>query len=62
VHGLGTFDEEYLRAVDHEIEGLQLKVLPLDRIIASKGATNCPDRAVIPILEATLLAREQSTS
>jgi predicted nucleotidyltransferase len=61
LHGLGTFDEEYARAVDREIDGLRLKVLPLDRVILSKRTTNRPkDRAVLPILEATLLAREQS--
>ena len=61
LHGLGSFDEEYARALDREIDGLRLKVLPLDRIIVSKRATNrLKDRAVLPILEATLLAREKS--
>lgn len=61
VHGLGTFAEEYASAVDRHIDGLQLKVLPLDRVIASKRATNRPkDRAVLPVLEATLLARSDT--
>lgn len=63
LHGLGRFDEEYTRAVEREIDGLQLKVLPLDRIIASKRATNrLKDRAVLPVLEATRLARESADS
>jgi len=63
LHGLGPFDEEYARAVEREIDGLHLKVLPLDRIIASKRATNrLKDTAVLPVLEATLLARESSDS
>lgn len=63
LHGLGPFDEEYARAVEREIDGLHLKVLPLDRIIVSKRATNrMKDRAVLPVLEATLLARESADS
>jgi len=58
LHGLNEFADEYTRAVDHEIDGLHLKVLPLDRVIASKRATNrAKDKAVLPVLEATLLAR-----
>ena len=41
-----------------EIDGVPLRVLPLERVIASKRATNRPkDRAALPSLEATLLAR-----
>jgi predicted nucleotidyltransferase len=61
LHGLRSFGEEYAGAVDHEIDGLRLKVLPLQRIIVSKRATNrLKDRAVLPALEATLTAREGS--
>ena len=49
--------------VEREIDGLHLKVLPLDRIIVSKRATNrLKDTAVLPVLEATLLARESADS
>jgi hypothetical protein len=59
LHGLRSFDEEYAGALDREIDDLRLKVLPLERIIASKRATNrLKDRAVLPVLEATLVARE----
>ena len=45
------------------MDGLHLKVLPLDRIIVSKRATNrLKDTAVLLVLEATLLARESSDS
>ena len=58
-HGLGTFQDEYATAVTHVIDDIPVRVLPLHRIVASKRATNRPkDRAALPILEATLLARD----
>jgi hypothetical protein len=61
LHGLGTFDDEYAQSLDRVIDGLPLTVLPLERVIASKRATNrLKDRAVLPVLEATLLARGSS--
>jgi hypothetical protein len=57
-HGLDGFTTEYERAAWYEIDGLSVKVLPLERVIASKRATNRPkDRAALPALEATLRAR-----
>jgi hypothetical protein len=57
-HGLADFDSEYAGAIVREIEGVALHVLPLERVIASKRATNRPkDRAALPALEATLAAR-----
>ncbi|MDQ3487878.1 MAG: hypothetical protein M3468_09100 [Acidobacteriota bacterium] len=57
-HGLADFEQEYASAIVREIEGLSLHVLPLERVIVSKRATNRPkDRAALPALEATLAAR-----
>jgi hypothetical protein len=57
-HGLRSFKEEYDASADREIEGVVLRVLPLERVIASKRATSRPkDTASLPALEATLLAR-----
>jgi len=57
-HGLDAFEAEYAGAIPREIEGVSLHILPLTRVIASKRATNRPkDRAALPALEATLLAR-----
>jgi hypothetical protein len=57
LHGLGTFDDEYAKSLDRVIDGIPLRVLPLERVVASKRATNrLKDRAVLPVLEATLLA------
>jgi hypothetical protein len=57
-HGLDAFTVEYERSLPRIIDGVQIRVLPLERIIASKRATNRPkDRAALPALEATLLAR-----
>ena len=55
--GLGTFDKEYPGALDAQIDGAGVKVLPLPRILASKRAADRPkDRAVIPALEEALAA------
>ena len=60
-HGLDGFDAEYARAVEREIDGVPVRILPLSRIIARKGATNRPkDQAALPALEATLLAKRSS--
>jgi hypothetical protein len=61
VHGLEPFDVEFPGTVLYEIEGVSLRVLPLERIIVTKQATNRPkDRAQLPALEATLAARERT--
>ncbi|MDX2021693.1 MAG: hypothetical protein SF187_15735 [Deltaproteobacteria bacterium] len=59
-HGLDDFDSEFARAVTIEVCGIPLKVLPLDRVIASKRAANrAKDQAVMPALEAALAATAQ---
>ncbi len=58
-HGLRRFADEYAGGVEREIEGVMLRILPLDRVIASKRATSRPkDTASLPALEATLRARD----
>jgi hypothetical protein len=55
VHGLNGFAAEYRRSRDIEVGSTTVRVLPLDRIIASKRAVNRPkDRAVLPVLEDVL--------
>ena len=55
--GLNAFDAEYARARTEVVEGITLRVLPLDRIIASKRAAKRPkDLAQLPALEAALAA------
>ena len=49
--GLGTFAEEAAHARYEEVDGLELPVLALARIVASKRAANREkDRAVLPSL------------
>lgn len=61
-HGLDSFEVEYARSLSLEIDGIPMRVLPLERVIASKRAANRPkDRAALPALEATLLARGDRT-
>lgn len=61
VHGLGDFDTEYAGSLARQVDGIPIRVLPLERVIASKRATGRPkDRAALPSLEATLLARRGS--
>ncbi len=58
-HGLDDFSSEYSRAREQLIDGIPVKVLPLERIIASKRSTNRPkDIAALPAPEATLRARD----
>ena len=57
-HGLTSFDVEYASSLSHEVEGVTLKVLPLERVIASKRSLMRPkDVAQLPALEATLAAK-----
>lgn len=59
VHGVGAFSEEVAGTVEREVDGVRLRVLPLERVIASKRALGRPkDLAALPALEATLLARK----
>ncbi|GMV14570.1 MAG: hypothetical protein HS104_42255 [Polyangiaceae bacterium] len=54
-HGLGDFGVELDSAVEVEVDGVVLKVLPLERIIASKRAANREkDRIALPALETAL--------
>ena len=53
--GLGTFEQEYQGAKSLELDGLSVRVLPLQRIIASKRAAGrVKDNAALPALEAAL--------
>jgi hypothetical protein len=55
MHGLGSFAQEARRALRIPVGQVEVRVLPLARIIASKKATNRPkDRAILPVLEDAL--------
>jgi predicted nucleotidyltransferase len=55
MHGLGAFADELAHAVSIAVDGLDLWVLSLPRIIVSKRAANRPkDLAAIPALEEAL--------
>jgi hypothetical protein len=60
--GLEDFQTEYERSKDIELDGVALRVLPLERIIVSKRAANrAKDRAALPALEAALaVVRDES--
>jgi hypothetical protein len=59
--GLGTFSEEIRNCIEVPLGRLKLKVLGLDRILASKIAANRPkDKLTIPVLR-DALAAAQST-
>ncbi len=59
--GLDPFGDEFRRAVEIQVGGLRLKVLPLARILASKEAANRPkDRLVIPVLRDALIGRTET--
>ncbi|HEX7669764.1 MAG TPA: nucleotidyltransferase [Polyangiaceae bacterium] len=63
MHGLGTFQDELPNVTMVEIDGIWLRVLKLERIIASKRAAGRKkDLAVIPALEEALAALDASES
>ena len=56
--GLDSFEQEYARSREYVIDGLPMRVLPLERVIANKRAAGRPkDIAHLPLLEAALAAR-----
>jgi hypothetical protein len=58
-HGLADFESEYMHAAEFLIDDVPVRVLPLERVIASKRSTNRPkDIAALPALEATVRARD----
>jgi len=59
MNGLDDFAVEWKRAVEINVGRLTLKVLPLERILASKQAANRPkDQLVIPVLQNALRTLE----
>ncbi len=63
MHGLDTFEAEEARALKMSIDGVPVRVLPLERIIVSKRATGRPrDLAQLPALEEALAAFEALSS
>ena len=62
MNGLGEFADEWKRALEIKVGKLKLKVLPLERILASKQAANRPkDQRVIPVLQNTLRTLQTQT-
>lgn len=63
MHGLGSFDEERANTIEVDLDGLRVRVLRLERILASKRATGrAKDLAHIPALEAAIAARDEDGS
>jgi hypothetical protein len=59
--GLGPFEDEYARAHEYDLDDVRVRVLPLERVIASKRAANrAKDVAQLPLLEAALAARRDA--
>lgn len=55
--GLKGFDSEYKKALDISLGRFKVKILPLDRILASKKKANREmDRLTLPILRDALAA------
>ena len=55
--GLEPFEQEFLRARAYDLDGVPVKVLPLDRVIVSKRAAHrLKDTAQLQMLEAALAA------
>jgi hypothetical protein len=59
--GLGTFAQEMHNCIEIPLNGQKLKVLSLERILASKLAANRPkDKLTIPVLRDALVAIQRS--
>jgi len=58
--GLDAWEVEAARAIEMDVAGVRVKVLPLDRVIASKEAADREkDRLVLPVLrDAAVTIRE----
>jgi predicted nucleotidyltransferase len=57
--GLEPFSKEYEGSKTVELDGVPIRVLPLERVIASKRAAGrLKDQAQLPALEATLAAKQ----
>jgi predicted nucleotidyltransferase len=57
--GLDAFETEYARAYTIDVDGVFIRVLPLERIIVSKRAAGRrKDLAVLPALEAALAVQK----
>ena len=60
--GLESFEQEFARAREYDLDGVRVRVLPLERIIVNKRAAKRPkDSAQLPMLEAALAARRART-
>jgi len=60
--GLEPFDREFMSAREYDLDGVRVRVLPLERVIVSKRAAKRPkDSAQLPMLEAALAARKART-
>ncbi len=60
--GLEPFDQEFHNAREYVLDGVRVRVLPLDRVIVSKqAAKRAKDSAQLPMLEAALAARRART-
>lgn len=58
--GLGSFEAEEPNSISMEVSGIPIRVLKLDRILHSKRvADRAKDRAVLPALEAAVLAAHE---
>lgn len=56
--GLEAFDKEFTAAREYDLDGVRVRVLPIERVLVSKRAANrAKDAAQIPMLEATVAAR-----
>jgi hypothetical protein len=56
--GLSSFDDEWANALELTVGDVATRVLPLERILASKRAADRPkDRLVVPVLEEVVRLR-----
>ncbi len=61
MHGLSNFRSEYKNAIEMTIDDVPLRVLNIERVLASKRAANRPkDQAQIPAIETAIACSKKS--
>lgn len=59
-HGLGRFEDELPATRTIDLQGIPVRILALERILASKRALGRPkDLAQLPVLEAAIAVRDE---
>lgn len=61
VHGIKDFDAEYKKCIILRLADVNVRILPLEKVIQSKKYLNREkDKRVLPVLKTTLIAKKEN--